>query len=187
MISIINLHHGGLPPGAVYTGRAAGKYKGSPLANPFPMRNEDERSIVIERYSIWLNYHLVAEDSPASLELKRLLELAKNGDLILACWCAPKACHCDIIKAKIEAMATDEVVKIQSAIGHYEAALTKLINAVARARKAQDAYIRAGAPLEPNIGDPPYLSQAAWAELEDAEASLIGAENEARALLRQSL
>lgn len=34
-------------------------------------------------------------------ELDRLDRLSRTGDLKLACWCAPKPCHCDVIKAKL--------------------------------------------------------------------------------------
>jgi len=35
-------------------------------------------------------------------ELKRLAELAKQGDLTLICWCFPESCHGDIVKRSIE-------------------------------------------------------------------------------------
>ena len=41
-------------------------------------------------------------DSEARLELFRLVRLAKKGDLYLGCYCAPRACHGDVIKAEIE-------------------------------------------------------------------------------------
>ena len=35
-------------------------------------------------------------------ELKRLAELAKQGDLTLICRCFPESCHGDIVKRSIE-------------------------------------------------------------------------------------
>jgi len=45
-----------------------------------------------------------AKDGAPSIcaELTRLLSLARSGDLVLACWCAPKPCHGDVVKAWLE-------------------------------------------------------------------------------------
>ena len=86
--------------------RASGIYVGrpSPLGNPFAMQGEAERAAVIGDYEDWLAEQLLDPKSPASREIHRLAELARKQDLCLVCWCAPKACHADIIKRTIEAI-----------------------------------------------------------------------------------
>jgi len=38
------------------------------------------------------------------IEMSRLAALARKRDICLVCFCAPKACHADIIKRTIEAI-----------------------------------------------------------------------------------
>jgi uncharacterized protein DUF4326 len=82
----------------IYVGRP------SPLGNPFPMQREEERAAVIRGYEGWLAEQLLDPSSPASREIHRLAKLARKQDVCLVCWCAPKACHADIIKRTIEAI-----------------------------------------------------------------------------------
>jgi hypothetical protein len=95
MIKIGNKKHG---TSGIYVGRP------SPLGNPFPLHREEERAAVIRAYEDWLAEQLLDPSSPASREIHRLAELARKQDLCLVCWCAPKACHGDIIKRTIEAI-----------------------------------------------------------------------------------
>jgi hypothetical protein len=54
------------------------------------MHSEAERDSVIAKYRVWFDQH---KTDP---EVRR--ELAKiNQDTVLGCWCAPKACHADVI------------------------------------------------------------------------------------------
>ena len=76
----------------------------SPLGNPFPMQGEAIRAAVIRDYEDWLAEQLLDPSSPASREIERLAEMARKQDLCLVCFCAPKACHADIIKRTIEAI-----------------------------------------------------------------------------------
>ena len=87
-----------------YCGRASAYYSlpASPLANPFPMRNESDRERVLTSYDKWLVEKTNTGDKAVCAELKRLLHIAERGDLNLGCYCAPKACHCDAIKALLE-------------------------------------------------------------------------------------
>jgi hypothetical protein len=64
------------------------------------MKSEAERSTVIKKYRCWLWGQMQDPDSPASIALDKLANL--EGNLELACFCAPKACHGDIVKAAIE-------------------------------------------------------------------------------------
>jgi hypothetical protein len=82
----------------IYVGRP------SPLGNLFPMQGEATRAAVIRDYEDWLAEQLLDSSSPASREIYRLAELARKLDLCLVCFCAPKACHADIIKRTIEAI-----------------------------------------------------------------------------------
>ena len=94
--------------GGDYVGRAvprSGIKKGSPLGSPFKLKNQvddHERKALIARYAIWLNEQLTDPHSPQSLEMERLCKLYRvSGELTLICWCAPKACHAEVIRAKI--------------------------------------------------------------------------------------
>lgn len=68
----------------VYVGRP------SPWGNPFPLKSEADRESLLARYQNWLlnQPDLVAR---AKRELR---------GKVLACWCAPKLCHADVL-AKI--------------------------------------------------------------------------------------
>ena len=76
----------------VYIGRP------SPLGNPFPLTNEAHRKDVIDLYRDWLK-EMYAQHGHVYDELHRLA--AMEEDIILICWCAPKACHGDVIKKAI--------------------------------------------------------------------------------------
>ena len=95
MITVGNKHHGAK---GIYVGRP------SPLGNPFAMQGEATRAQVIRDYEAWLAEQLLDPKSPASIEMRRLAALARTQDICLVCFCAPKACHADIIKRTIAAM-----------------------------------------------------------------------------------
>jgi hypothetical protein len=100
--------------------------RSSILGNPFKMSanaNDSDRSAVIEGFRAYL--HLVANQgekpgwaanqviitkgltiAPSWItptinefmaELERVEQLARAEPVTLLCWCAPKACHCDIL------------------------------------------------------------------------------------------
>ncbi|RVU18459.1 DUF4326 domain-containing protein [Methylobacterium oryzihabitans] len=71
----------GTHDGAVYIGR------GSKWGNPFVIGKDGTRAEVIEKYGRWLaDQHL----------LLRALDELRGRDLV--CWCAPLACHGDLLK-----------------------------------------------------------------------------------------
>ena len=78
----------------------------SPMGNPEYMRNgsDEEREHVIEFFDNHLEEVLASNiDSPMKIEFYRILNLVKAGhDVQLQCFCAPKKCHGDIIKIKLE-------------------------------------------------------------------------------------
>jgi hypothetical protein len=97
MITIRNKKHGAR---GIYVGRP------SPLGNPFPLHCEAERVAVISDYEDWFAEQLLDPRSAASIEMSRLVALVRKQDICLVCWCAPKACHADIVKRTIEAMGS---------------------------------------------------------------------------------
>jgi O-acetyl-ADP-ribose deacetylase (regulator of RNase III) len=88
---------GQVPRGAIYVGRAWPRRRlpGSPLANPYRLANPDDptaRCRVLEAYRDWLDD---AADHDA--QVRAALEQVRGRDL--ACWCAPRPCHADVIAA----------------------------------------------------------------------------------------
>lgn len=111
-----------MPPHAVYVGREVKRYGLPPsdLANPFPIgkptprvmqysahleyvAGQITRAASILLYQAWLDDEMMETYSVAKKELQRLRALAANGDLLLLCWCHPKPCHADVIRAYLEA------------------------------------------------------------------------------------
>lgn len=81
---VLNLHRDPIPPDAVYVGRG----RGSKWGNPFRIGPDGTRDEVVAKYRHWIvrQPHLTAS----------LSELAGNGkDLV--CFCAPRACHADVL------------------------------------------------------------------------------------------
>lgn len=78
-------------PGAVYIGRAMPRQRltGSPFANPYKIGGADAltREMAIAHFRAWL------------LGQPALVERAKRElrGKVLACWCAPEACHGDVL------------------------------------------------------------------------------------------
>lgn len=69
----------------------------SVLGNPFHMHNESQRAEVVERYRTWLGDHYYAGTKVWS-EVKQLAARVRAGEhLALECWCAPCACHGDVL------------------------------------------------------------------------------------------
>jgi hypothetical protein len=85
-----------LRPGEVYIGRRAvhGRLPESKWANPFKMGRDGTREEVVVKYEAWLR---------AQPELIAALPELRGKDL--ACWCAPLACHGDVILRLVEAQA----------------------------------------------------------------------------------
>jgi hypothetical protein len=69
-------------PGAIYVGRP------SPWGNPFSIGRDGDRDAVISKYVAWLH-------GKPDLVARARRELAGH-DLI--CWCAPQACHAEILR-----------------------------------------------------------------------------------------
>lgn len=82
--------------GAVYIGRP------TPLGNPFVLKREEDREKVYAQYTEWFNQKIRDEDPDVLMELIKLLNIARKGDLVLGCYCAPRRCHGDAIKQWID-------------------------------------------------------------------------------------
>lgn len=64
----------------IYCGRP------SEWGNPFTMGKDGTREDVIRKYSAWI-----------LTQPQLLAKLGKLQGKVLACWCAPLACHCDVL------------------------------------------------------------------------------------------
>lgn len=81
-------------PGSIFIGRP------SPLGNPFPLHQEHDRDVICDLYERWLLSQIEKKNPVVLAELARLAKHAKcSGYLVLGCFCAPKRCHGDVIKA----------------------------------------------------------------------------------------
>ena len=80
------------------------EYIGRPsaLGNPFVWDKSTPKGSTLPKYRAWLKQKLIEKDDDVLKELNRLLRIAQNGDLNLGCWCAPHACHRDVIKEVLE-------------------------------------------------------------------------------------
>ncbi|HEX5080632.1 MAG TPA: DUF4326 domain-containing protein, partial [Blastocatellia bacterium] len=66
-----------------------------------------DREDVIRAYRRWL-WGRILEQGDVYAELKRLAELAKQGDLTLVCRRHPSPCHGSIVKRSIEWLNSDQ-------------------------------------------------------------------------------
>lgn len=83
MIPVIKRERGKrLPEGAVYVGR------GSRWGNPYRIGEHGTREEVIAEYRAYIERHPTLVD-----------ELRARHPSALACWCAPLACHGDVLAA----------------------------------------------------------------------------------------
>jgi len=80
MYNVFNKHHVGIPCGAIYIGR------GSKWGNPFRIGQDGDRAAAILKHERWLadQHHLL-----------RALDELRGHDLV--CFCAPRACHGDLL------------------------------------------------------------------------------------------
>jgi hypothetical protein len=84
--------------------------RSSVLGNPFPMKSEADREKVIAQYRVWLWREYNKPESKVREALREISALHEGGDVLLGCWCAPKACHGDIVKKALEWMRAQEEV-----------------------------------------------------------------------------
>jgi len=84
---------------AVYCGRP------SPLGNPFRMLSESDRDRVCDEYDVWFHEN-VDNLKPVLRELWH--KGVRDGSLLLSCWCAPKRCHLETVKAFLESQSVPD-------------------------------------------------------------------------------
>ena len=82
MPRVLNKHRHGQPAGSVYVGRP-GKW-----GNPFIEGRDGDRDQVVELYRKWIM---------SQSQLLRDLDDLRGRDLV--CYCAPRACHGDVLLA----------------------------------------------------------------------------------------
>lgn len=92
----------------------------SVLGNPFYMKDESHRDEVCDKYESYFKAMVSRAENKAwndtraqtfVKELRRLYKLHKTyGKLELFCWCAPKRCHAETIKAFLESFITEHEV-----------------------------------------------------------------------------
>ena len=77
----------------------------SPVGNPFIAHNESERDKVCEQYESLFDQTMLddtLDDNTGSKFRAYIQEIVnfhnQHGHVTLACWCAPKRCHCETIK-----------------------------------------------------------------------------------------
>ena len=80
MCKVLNKHRDGVPAGAIYFGR------GSKWGNPFRIGADGDRATVIARHAAWLRDRH---------DLLQALDELRGKNLV--CWCAPQACHGDLL------------------------------------------------------------------------------------------
>lgn len=80
-------------PYDVYIGRGRCPRSGEPghWGNPFRVGRDGTREEVIARYAGWLRDEV--DDERVTLE-----ELAALDGKVLGCWCAPEACHGEVLE-----------------------------------------------------------------------------------------
>ncbi|ESQ79167.1 DUF4326 domain-containing protein [Asticcacaulis sp. YBE204] len=80
MCKVLNKHHSNASADAVYIGR------GSKWGNPFRVGADGDRAAVIAKHERWLC---------EQVDLLRALDELRGRDLL--CFCAPAACHGDLL------------------------------------------------------------------------------------------
>jgi len=92
----------------IYIGRP------TPLGNRWSHLSKSRAEIQVETrkdavrcYKAWLPKAYVGHLDVRTY-INKIVEKARAGDVNLVCWCAPMACHGDVIKAFVEKISNDE-------------------------------------------------------------------------------
>lgn len=99
-MNIIVINKRAAPPeGAhvVYVGRPTA------LGNPFAVGIDGTRDEVVEDYAGWLQDKLDDPDPNEQQQMfAELIIAARTHDVLaLQCWCAPQACHADVLREEL--------------------------------------------------------------------------------------
>lgn len=101
MILVRNIKSGHV--NGIYVGRDMPGWKGSVLANRF-RAEEHGRMVAIDLYRAWLVSQVLQDNPEVMAELRRIRALADAGDVTLLCWCEPRACHAEVVRAIVEVL-----------------------------------------------------------------------------------
>lgn len=102
VVSVRGIKPQDAPANLIYIGRRIGNWQQSPLANPFKLDHEGQRTWVILQYTEWLWGKIKAGDSTIAAELSRIADMVRRGEAVqLGCWCKPAACHGDVVKEAV--------------------------------------------------------------------------------------
>jgi len=87
---VLNAHIDTIPPGARWVDRR------TPLGNPFRIGRDGTREEVVRKYREWFGRKVQTD--------RRFLAIVEKlrGVPALVCWCAPKACHAQVIADYLE-------------------------------------------------------------------------------------
>ena len=88
MAKVLNKRVHGVPKGAVYVGRP------SKFGNPFTIGRDGSREEVIQKFEASL---FVADENSSPPMLITIDDLHSLRGKDLVCWCAPEACHAQIL------------------------------------------------------------------------------------------
>lgn len=72
-------------------------WRASPLGNPYRVGRDGTLAEVLEKYRAALHEAIARRDPDVLAEFDRMDSSTKLG-----CWCAPRDCHCRIIKEVYE-------------------------------------------------------------------------------------
>lgn len=71
---------------------------GSPLGNPFHMRNELGRDKCLSEYDSFLSAQVARRNPDIIRALTEIGAIAEREPVVLMCWCFPKRCHCETVR-----------------------------------------------------------------------------------------
>ena len=91
----------------VYVGRQIPGHAGSPLGNPYRIKNESERPDALAKYKRWLDAQM-QDDTPARQEIYKIATMAKKAPVMLLCFCKPALCHGDYVKEVIDKLMAEK-------------------------------------------------------------------------------
>lgn len=101
MIRIVNGRH--------WQGEGVWIDRRSALGNPYHIGEDGTRAEVIEKYRVWLWKQIRDRNVTIISALVYLISIvAARGNLTMICWCAPKACHGDVLKACLNWMNVND-------------------------------------------------------------------------------
>lgn len=85
-MKVLNKRTDVIPEGAVYVGRP------STWGNPFRIGRDGTREECVQKFRSMLRADL---ESGHREDVRRAIEALRGKDLV--CWCAPEACHADVL------------------------------------------------------------------------------------------